>query len=86
MLSAGLYLDMYTLPAGSTAGTPDSSPQLHRLLHSIYTVHLSTVHLGGSALELNPTHSTQGPRTQLVEEELSLTPSRSTETQLEDSS
>ena len=26
LLSAGLYLDMYTLPAGSTAGTPDSPP------------------------------------------------------------
>ena len=78
MLSAGLYLDMYTLPAGSTAGTPDSSPQLHRLLLSIYTVHLSTVHLDGSTLELSPAHSTQDSPTQLVEEELSQAPSHGT--------
>ena len=52
----------------------------------MYTAHLSTVHPDGSDLELNPPHSTQVSRTQLVEEELSLTPSHGTETQLEDSS
>ena len=53
---------------------------------NMYMAHLSTVHLGSSELGQNLTHSTQVPRAQLVEEELSLTPSHGSETQLEDSS
>ena len=77
---------MYSGLASTLLDSPDSSSRLSRLSHSIYTVHLSTVHLDDSELELRQTHSTQGSRTQLVEEELSLTPSHGTETQLEDSS
>ena len=56
------------------------------LLQYIYKAHLSTVHLDDSELELSLTHSTQVPRTQLVEEELILTPLHGTGTQPEDSS
>ena len=96
MLSTGLGLALDNLLTGPTAGTPDSPPPSRTPRtpplgsvgspHNMYTAHLVTVHPDDSDLELSLAQSTHVSRAQLVEEELSLTPSRSTETQLEDSS
>ena len=97
MLSAGLCVALDTLLAGPplhvlwTLLPPLGLLALllsaqQALPQYMYTAHLSTVHLDDSEVELSPTHSTQVPRAQLIEEELSLTPSHGAETQLENSS
>ena len=76
----------YSGLSSTLSNSPHSSLQLSRLSLTIYTAHLSTVHLDDSELGLSLTHSIQVSRAQLVEESLSLTLSHSKETQLEDSS